>query len=256
MFYIDTHCHIDFDWFDEDRDQMLEKVEEANVKYLVNIGCEKKSNEKVKKNAERYQHVFFSTGIHPSDVEEADDSIFDQMKNYATHKKMVAIGEIGLDYFKYDNDRNTQKYFFEKAIEIAHELKKPIVVHNRDADQDMYDILKSAEIEKIGGVLHCFSSPVDVAEKMVDIGMHLSFTGNITFKNSKLTDSVKVVPMDKIMLETDSPFLTPHPNRGKRNDPSYIPLISEKVAEIKGLEVSDVMEKTTKNAIRFFKLDI
>jgi TatD DNase family protein len=256
MFYIDTHCHIDFDWFDEDRDQMLEKVKAANVNYLINIGCEKRSNEKVKKNSERYDNVFFSSGIHPSDVDEADDTVFDQMKEFSKNPKMVAIGEIGLDYFKYDNDRNKQKYFFEKAIETAHELNKPIVVHNREADQDMYDILKSSEIEKIGGVLHCFSSPVDVAEKMIDIGMHLSFTGNITFKNSKLSDSVRLVPLDRLMLETDSPFLTPHPNRGKRNDPSYIPVISDKVAEIRGITTKEVMESTTSNALKFFNLKI
>ena len=254
MYFIDTHCHIDFNSFDEDRDLIIEKAKQQNVNYLINIGCEKKSNQRVFENSLRYENVFFTSGIHPSDVDEADVTIFDQIKSFSKEVKMVAVGEIGLDYFKYDGNRHRQKEFFKKALNIAAEIKRPVVIHNRDADDDMADILKTNL--KTKAVLHCFASTPDFAKHMVDLGIFISFTGIITFKNSTYDEVVRKIPIEQIMLETDSPFLTPHPFRGKRNDPSYIPLIAEKIAELKNVSIEDVKRITTKNAINFFNLPL
>lgn len=254
MFYIDTHCHIDFDWFDEDRDDVVAKAKDNQVNYLINIGCESKSNKKVFDNSRKYNNVFFSAGIHPSDVDQSDESIFTEIEEYAKDEKMVAVGEIGLDYFKYDGDRNRQKSFFKQALNLASNLDKPVVIHNRSSDEDVHDIIKSDLNGK--AVLHCFASSAEYAKTMVDLGVHISFTGIITFKNSTYDDVVRTVPIEQLMLETDSPFLTPHPFRGKRNDPSHIPLIAEKVAELKQMSVEDVQRITTENAIRFFDLPI
>ncbi|MCB0279318.1 MAG: TatD family hydrolase [Calditrichaeota bacterium] len=252
MFFIDTHCHIDFDSFDNDRDQVVQKAREKDVHYLINIGCERLSNQKVLENSKRFENVYFSSGIHPSDVDQSDLTVFDQIEEFASQEKMVAVGEIGLDYFKYDGDRERQKTYFKKAIQLAAKLEKPIVVHNREADQDVAEILRN-EL-KTRAVLHCFASTAEFAREMVDLGIFISFTGIITFKNSTYDDVVKSVPIEQLMLETDSPFLTPHPFRGKRNDPSYIPLIAEKVASLKNMTIEDVQRKTTENAIRFFNL--
>lgn len=256
MFFIDTHCHIDFEWFDEDRDTIVQNAKDKNVQYMVNIGCETKSNIKVRKNSQTYENVFFTSGIHPSDVEEETDAVFDQIREFSKDKKMRAVGEIGLDYFKYDNDIEIQKSFFRKAIQVAHEVKRPIVVHDRDAHDDVYDILSEENVGDIGGVMHCFAGDAEYAKKVVDLGMHISFTGVVTFKNAKYDDIIEAVPMNRLMLETDSPFLTPHPHRGKRNEPSYIPLIAEKIASVKNLSIDEVMEQTTKNAIEFFGLPL
>ena len=255
-FYIDSHCHIDFDWFDEDRDDIVEKAKSANVQYLINIGCEKKSNINVRNNALKYDNVFFTSGIHPSDVMEADDTVFDQIKEFANDENMVAVGEIGLDYYKYDGDRDRQKQFFRTALKTAIELKKPVVIHNRDAHDDLEMVLKEENIDQIGGVMHCFAGTADYATRMVEMGLHISFTGNITFKNAKYDDVIAAIPMERILLETDSPFLTPHPHRGKRNDPSYIPLIAEKISDIKKIPVDVVRHLATENTIRLFNLPL
>ena len=256
MFFIDTHCHIDFEWFDEDRAEVVEKAKQENVKYLVNIGCETRSNIKVRTNSQTFENVFYTAGIHPSDVEEETDDIFQQIIDFSKDEKMVAVGEIGLDYYKYDNDRSVQKHFFKKAIETAHQINKPIVVHDRDAHEDVYTLLKDGNVSSIGGVMHCFGGDAAYAKEIIDLGMHISLTGVITFKNANYDEIIETIPMERLMLETDAPFLTPHPYRGKRNDPSYLPLIAEKIATVKGLSVEDVMTITTENAIKFFKLPI
>lgn len=256
MYYIDSHCHIDFDWFDEDRDDVIHRATESNVKYLINIGCEMESNMKVKANAEKYPNVFFTSGIHPSDVLDASDEVFQQITQFSSNEKMVAVGEIGLDYYKYDGDRDRQKYFFRTAIQTAKSLGKPVVIHNRDAHDDIEEILIDEQISEIGGVMHCFAGTAKYAQRMVAHGLHISFTGNITFKNAKYDDIIDAVPIDRILLETDSPFLTPHPHRGRRNEPAHIPLVAEKIANVKGLSLSEVQDITTKNTINLFKLPL
>lgn len=255
MFYIDSHCHIDFENFDEDRDAVVERAKAAGVHYLINIGCESKTNQKVFENSQNYKNVFFSSGIHPSDVEAESYAVFEQIRTFAKHKKMLAVGEIGLDYYKYDNDRALQKYFFEQAIDTAHELKKPIVIHNRDAHEDVYDILKEKQVSEIGGVMHCFAGSADYASSIIELGLHISLTGVITFKNADYDEIIRRIPIERLMLETDSPFLSPHPFRGKRNEPERIPLIAQKIADVKKVSLETVMEETTKNCISFFKME-
>lgn len=256
MFYIDSHCHIDFEWFNDDRDAVVDRAKAANVQYLVNIGCEVVSNEKVKQNSKTYPNVFFTSGIHPSDVDEANESVFEQIRAFSQDEKMVAVGEIGLDYFKYDGDRDRQKHFFRTALRLAAELKKPVVVHNRDSHDDIYAILKEENVGNFGGVMHCFAGNAEFATSIIELGMHISLTGNITFKNAKYDDIIEAIPIDRLMLETDSPFLTPHPHRGKRNEPANIPLIAQKIADVKAMSIQKVQEITTKNAIKFFNLQL
>lgn len=256
MYFIDSHCHIDFDWFDDDRDDVVRRAKDANVDILVNIGCEKKSNEKVRENSRKYSNVFFTAGIHPSDVDASDESVFEQIEAFSRDEKMVAVGEIGLDYFKYDGDRDRQRRFFSTAIRTAKAVGKPVVIHNRDSHDDMYEICKREAVGDVGGVMHCFAGTADYARSILDLGMHISLTGNITFKNAKYDEIIEAIPLERLMLETDSPFLTPHPHRGKRNEPAYIPLIAEKIAAVKGVSLEVVQKQTRKNTIEFFKLPL
>lgn len=253
-YYIDTHCHIDFDWFDEDREAVVERALRENVRLMINIGCDYASNERVRVNSQRWEAVYYAAGIHPSDVDGADDRVFAQIREYAQDEKMVAVGEIGLDYFKYDGDRQRQRDYFTRALQLAIEVNKPVVIHNRDSHTDLESILNEYAADLPGAVLHCFAGTPAFAERMIALGCHLSFTGNITFKNANYDPVLEVTPIDRIMLETDSPFLTPHPFRGKRNEPARLPLIAEKIASVKEMSVANVQSTTTATAMRFFRL--
>ncbi len=253
---IDTHAHIDTDKFDNDRNEVIERAMEAGVKKIIIPAISFKDFDNLEKVAYSYPNVFYGVGIHPHNANEYSASVENDILNRALREKVVAIGEIGIDYYYDFSPKDTQKSVFRKQIQIAKKLNLPIIVHNREADEDILDIINSEQNGNLNGVLHCFSSSLEVMYKAIDLGFHISFTGNITFKNSLLDEVVKSVPNDKFMIETDSPYITPVPYRGKRNEPAFIKFIAERVSILKNISIEEVVKLSTENASKLFRLFI
>ena len=250
---IDTHAHYDDSAFDDDRDSLLNDIFSRSVKNIITIGCSVDSSKKAIELSEKYPNMYSSVGVHPSDCIDLPDNYIDELRKLSQHNKVVAIGEIGLDYHYEGYDREKQIDCFIKQTELAAELNLPIIVHSREATKDTLDILCKY---KPTGVVHCFSGSLETARTILDLGMMISFTGVLTFKNSKKAVEVcKEVPLDRLMLETDSPYMAPVPHRGKRNNSSYTIHVAEKVAEIKNMTTEEVIEICNSNAEKFFKLN-
>ena len=220
---IDTHCHLDFSEFDSDRELVIERAKKAGVNYIINIGSSFDGSQKSVDLATKYDGIFASIGIHPHHAEEVTEPIFTEIKKLTENKKVVAIGEVGLDYFKSPSPPENQKNLFIKFIELAKKRKLPLVIHSREASRDTLDILKNEYNKPIPGVMHCFSGDRKVLDEVIELGLYVSFTCNLTFKNAKnLREIAKTVPPERLLLETDAPFLAPQTYRGKRNEPAYI----------------------------------
>lgn len=254
--FVDTHTHLDFDAFDEDREKVIQRAIENQVLAIITIGTDLETSKQAILLAEKYASIYASVGIHPSDCAGAKDKDFDFIKELAAHEKVVAIGEIGLDYYHMHAEKEMQAKAFEKQIRIARELNLPMIIHNRDSHTDMLEILNNEGIKEIGGVMHSFSGDLDFLDKIIALNMHVSFTGNITFKKSTSNELVKKAPVENMLLETDCPFLTPVPLRGKRNEPAFIVHTAKKIAEIKEIELELLGKITSENAKSLFKLDI
>lgn len=254
--FVDTHCHIDDEKFN-DAKIVVDEFVAANVDFAINMGCNVKSSQNGLILSEKYPQIYFGAGFHPSDEKDFNVETEREIVKMAEHKKCVAIGEIGLDYYWQPFDKERQKACFIRQIELANELKLPVSIHCREATEDMVKILKSHEL-KFGGVMHCFSGSVETAEILLKLGLYISFGGTLTFKNARnLIDVAKIVPLNRCLTETDSPYLAPTPYRGSINSPKYIPLIAEKMAEIKGLGVAEVAEQVKINAkTLFYKITI
>lgn len=251
---IDTHAHLDFEEYKDDFNSVLKKIHEADVKKVIIPGVEPCGFDNII-NFLEIDGIFGALGVHPSCIETWDDNVGEQIKNLAKHPKIVAIGEIGLDYHYDKENSDIQKEIFIKQIELAKELHLPIIVHDRDAHGDTLDILKQTNAKEVGVVLHCFSGSVEFAQECIKEGFLISLGGVITFKNAKKPQEVATqIGLEHIMLETDSPYLTPEPYRGKTNTPAYIPFVAQKIAELKNISVEEVSNITTQNAIRFFGL--
>lgn len=252
---IDTHAHLDDTRFDGDRDAMIARAREAGVGTFVTIGCDLATSRAAIELAERYPFVYATVGVHPHEAKQIGDSWYDDLRRLAQHKKVVAYGEIGLDYHYNHSPPRLQRERFREQIVLAKDLRLPIVVHTREAQGDTIAILKEENAGDVGGVFHCFSGDSWLAKDALDLGFLLSFSGVITFQNATmLRDIVKTVPKDRILVETDSPYLTPAPHRGKRNEPAYVRLVAEKIAALQGMTTDEVAELTTKNAHRVFKI--
>ena len=248
----DTHCHVDFSQFDEDRDAMFERMALERVDYAVVVAVEYDHIDALKSLAESRENIWFSVGIHPNHEVEHEPTI-DWLRSVAQHPKCVAIGETGMDFFRHRVEPELQESRFRTHIAAAQQLGKPVIVHNRDADEASIRILKDAEIQKCGGIMHCFSSNWPVAKEALDIGMHISFSGNVTFKrNEELREAARHVPLDRLLVETDAPFLAPVPHRGKRNEPAYVRHVAECIAGVKGISMEELSEATTRNAFELF----
>lgn len=252
--YVDTHCHLDDDKLKYDLDKVVADFHAAGVNIAINIGCDVKSSEVVKNQAEKYDGVYFAAGIHPSDVKDANLSDIDKIAELLSNVKCVAVGEIGLDYYWDKSFNDKQKEFFVRQIELANSVKLPINVHVRDAYGDAVEILKEHKRElSHGGVMHCFSGSVETAKELLDLGLYISFGGTLTFKNSKKAVEVaKIVPKDRILTETDSPYLAPEPLRGTVNSPKNIPFVVEKLAEIRGETQEETARAVYENTLRLF----
>ena len=251
----DTHAHYDDRQFDPDREELLSSMRENNVGYIVNAGCSIESTVRGIALAEKYDFMYATAGIHPNCGNDMTEEGFLQIKSLAKHPKIRAIGEIGLDYYWDKVEKEVQKEAFSRQIAIAGELSLPFVIHTRDACKDTLDILKS-EYKGGGALMHCFSESRETAKIVLDMGIKIAIGGTVTFKNNVRTvEAVKYIPLDCLMIETDAPYLSPVPNRGKRNSSLNIHYTAEKIAEIKGVSPELVEEITTKNAKAFYNID-
>ncbi len=247
---IDTHAHYDDRQFESDFEQLMDEMRQNGVEKIITCGVTLEDSEKVLKMCEKYDILYAAVGIYPHETHKSEFDA-EKLEQLAKHKKCVAIGEIGLDYFYDDSPRDTQIEVLKRQIEVANELNLPITFHDRDAHQDSLEILKKY---KPKGVVHCYSGSVEMAKEIVKIGMSLGIGGVLTFKNARvLPDVVREIPLEKIVLETDAPYMAPVPFRGKRNRSDYIIHIAERVAEIKGMSTSQVLEITNNNAKEIFK---
>jgi len=251
----DTHAHYDDDAFNEDRDTIIDKLQTQGVGAVVNIGASMKSSEQAICLANKYSFFYAAIGVHPDEVGSLTEKDMEWLLEKTANKKVVAIGEIGLDYFRDNSEKEIQEKWFQKQIEIARKVKLPMIIHSRDAAKDTIDILKKEEAEKIGGIIHCYSYSKEMAKEYLDLGFYFGIGGVVTFKNAKkLKEVVMYLPIENILLETDAPYLAPVPFRGKRNESSYLTYVAEEIANIKGLSRDIVIEKTEENAKKIYQL--
>jgi TatD DNase family protein len=262
---VDTHCHLNFDLFDEDRDQTLARARQAGVERIVNPGVDLETSQSAVQLAARYPQVYAAVGVHPNDIQDWDERLLDQLKELAGKPKVVAIGEIGLDYYRDESPHDLQKKVFWQQLELAAALDLPVIIHSRNASAenpqailDILDILEKWQAQQVEhpsplGVLHSFSSDFEAARKAIKLNFLIGITGPVTFRNApELRQLVKALPLETIVVETDAPFLTPHPYRGKRNEPGFVKLVADKIAEIHNLPFEEVANITKRNAGRLF----
>lgn len=251
MKLVDTHCHLDNEKFDEDRLEVIERIKE-NLEFCVNIGYDLASSKKSLELAKEYDFIYAVIGVHPIDIAEYSEEVEKELEILGKNPKVVAIGEIGLDYHWMTEPKEIQQERFKSQLELAERLNKPVVIHTRDAMEDTVNILK--EYPNITGVIHCYPGSLETAKQLVD-RFYLGIGGTLTFKNSKkAVEVVKDIPLDRIVIETDCPYLTPEPFRGKRNEPIYVEYVAKKIAEIKEISVEDVTKTTTENAKKLYRI--
>lgn len=251
----DTHAHYDDERFDEDRDALLRSMKDAGIGNIVNIGANMASSKRSLDLAAEYDFMYAAVGVHPSDCAELDDEKIEKLKEMSSFPKCVAIGEIGLDYYWPEPEHELQKKWFKRQIALAREVELPIIVHSRDAAADTVDILKSENAGELGGVVHCFSYSKEIAEECVKMGFYIGIGGVLTFKNGrKMKEVAEVIPIEKIILETDCPYLAPEPFRGKRNSSLYLPYVVSAMAQIKGISEEEVISITEANAREMYRL--
>ncbi len=256
--FIDTHCHLDMPAYHEDLEQVISEAFTNRIERIVTIGIDLPSSRDAVSLARKYKQVFATIGIHPHDVDNLQSCHYAELeKLYMSHSNyIVGFGEIGLDYVKLHSTPSKQREHFRKQLDLAHALKLPIVVHNRDADNDTLKLLSESKPLDYGGIMHCFSGDTAFAKKVLDLGMLISIPGIVTFKNAKmLQEVVREIPLTSMVLETDGPFLAPHPFRGKRNEPSYLLYTAEKIAELRQIDIEQVSRQTTVNAENLFKFN-
>lgn len=253
--FIDTHSHVDFEEIQADFDAVLSKCAEVGVEKVIIPGVTQEDTSRVIALAEKYDNLYAMVGIHPSEAQKWNDTSYDYFKKLATHPKVVGIGEIGLDYYWDKSFIDIQQDILRKQIELAKEVKKPICIHDRDAHADTLKILRETNAIEVGVVLHCFSGSVEFMRECIKEGFYIALGGVVTFKNAvKPQEVAREVPLERLFLETDAPYLTPTPHRGETNFPYYIPLIAEHIAKLKGITIDEVAEITTKNAKEFWKI--
>ncbi len=251
--YFDTHAHLDDAKFQEDREVVLEKIKKAGVSFVVNIGADMESSKASVELSSQHDFIYAAVGVHPYDAERMTEEDLTELEALSQNEKVLAIGEIGLDYHYEDADREKQKEWFYRQIKLAEKLNLPYIVHNRDAHADCLAVIRKAGYYR--GVMHCYSGSAEMVPELIDMGFYLSFAGPVTFKNGRRAkEAVKVVHLDKILIETDSPYLTPEPFRGTRNDSSMVPYVAKQIAELRGKTEEEIAKITMENGKRFFGL--
>lgn len=252
----DTHAHYDDEAFDADRESLLESLAENGIEAIVNISSDLKSIEDTLTLTRRYPQVYGAAGIHPCSTGELNEESFQTIRRAALEPAMAAIGEIGLDYYWDDPERDIQKKWFERQLELAREIKRPVVIHSREAAKDTLEIMKAHHSAEIGGVIHCFSYGTEMAREYLNMGFYLGIGGVLTFQNAKkLKEVATYAPLDRLVLETDCPYLAPVPYRGKRNCSVYLKYVVKALADIKGLTQQEIIRATNRNAKALYRLD-
>lgn len=252
----DTHAHYDDEAFDDDRRDLLTHMREKGIEYIVNAGSDIESIRKTLELTEQYPFVYGAAGVHPSETAELTSKDMEWIREIAGREKIVAIGEIGLDYYWPEPDREVQKKWFKEQLKLAEETGLPVIIHSRDAAADTLEILKEWDVHKTKGVIHCFSYTWEIAREYLNMDYYFGIGGVLTFKNARrLKEAVMHIPMEKILLETDCPYLAPEPYRGKRNQSEYIFYVAEQLAEIKKISSEEVLEITRNNAKKFYEIE-
>lgn len=252
----DTHVHLNAEQFDEDLEEVLSRAMEAGVGKMVVVGFDRPTINRAMELIGQYDFLYAAIGWHPVDAIDMNDEDLAWIEDLSQHPKVVAIGEMGLDYHWDKSPKDVQKEVFRKQIQLAKKVKLPIVIHNREATQDIVDILREEGAEEVGGIMHCFSGSPEIAQECVEMNFYISLGGPVTFKNAKKPKEVaKEIPLEKLLIETDCPYLAPHPYRGKRNEPAYVKLVAEQIAELKEVSLEEVEKITTENAIKLFNIN-
>jgi TatD DNase family protein len=252
----DTHAHLNAEQYNDDLTEVIDRALAAGVSHMVVVGFDRPTIKKAIELAERYDFLYASVGWHPVDAVDMTDEDLVWLEELAGHPRVVALGEMGLDYYWDKSPKDIQKEVFRKQIQLARKVKLPIIIHNRDATHDIIEILKEEKAEEVGGIMHCFSGSPETAMECIKMNFLISLGGPVTFKNAKQPKKVaEMVPLEKLLIETDCPYLTPHPYRGKRNEPSYVKLVAEQIAELKGISYEEVCRQTTENAKILFDIN-
>ncbi|WZL73441.1 TatD family hydrolase [Clostridiaceae bacterium 35-E11] len=251
----DSHAHLDDARFDKDREQILKNAKENGITYIMNPGADFETSVKAVELASQYDMVYAAVGVHPHDAKDMDEMTLALLKGLAKKPKVKAIGEIGLDYHYDHSPRDIQKEWFKRQIQLAKTIALPIIIHDREANEDVMRILKKEKAFDTGVVLHCYSGSAELAKQYTKLGAYISIAGPLTYKNARKTvEVVDTIPLEYLFIETDSPYLTPMPHRGKRNEMAYVRYVAEKIAEIKKCSLEEVAYQTTENAKRFFRI--
>ncbi len=254
--FIDTHVHLNADQYEEDLQEVINRALEAKVEKMVVIGFDRKTIERTMELIEQYDFIYGVIGWHPVDAIDCTQEDLEWIEELAAHPKIVGIGETGLDYYWDKSPKDVQQVIFRKQIQLAQKINLPIIIHNRDATGDVVKILREENAASVGGVMHCFSGSVETARECIAMNFMISLGGPVTFKNARLPKEVATeIPLEHLMIETDAPYLAPHPYRGKRNEPAFVPLVAEEIARLKGLTIEEIAQATTDNAKNFFGID-
>lgn len=254
--FIDTHVHLNADQYEEDVVEVINRALEVGVSKMVVVGFDRKTIEKAMALAEQYPFIYAVVGWHPVDAIDCTEEDLQWIESLAAHPKVVGIGETGLDYYWDKSPKEVQQEIFRKQIQLAKKVDLPIIIHNRDATVDVVRILEEEDAKAVGGIMHCFGGSVEVAVQCIEMNFLISLGGPVTFKNAKAPKKVAAeIPLEKLLIETDAPYLTPHPHRGKRNEPFYVTLVAEEIARIKELPIEEVASVTTENALKLFRID-
>ncbi|MEI7474919.1 MAG: TatD family hydrolase [bacterium] len=250
---IDTHAHLDFEDLSKNLDEIIKNCEINGIERVIIPGVTIKDTYKIIELIDKYDFLYGAVGLHPSDAKDWDDNSYETLKEYAKHDKVIAIGETGLDYYWDKTFNEQQQFVFKEHIRLSKELKLPLIVHDREAHGDVLKIIKETNAKEIGGVMHCFSGSAEFALECIKENFYIALGGPVTFKNAKQPKEVaKIIPIDKLVLETDSPFLAPQPFRGKTNDPSKVRLVAEEIADLRGITLKELSESTFNNSIKLF----
>jgi len=251
----DTHVHLNVDQFIEDREETINRALEAGVTKMVVVGFDEETIRLAIEIAETYDFVYAAVGWHPVDAIDYKESHLEWIEELTKHEKVVALGEMGLDYYWDTSPKDIQADVFRKQIHLAKKVNMPIIIHNREATADIIKILQEENAAEVGGIMHCYSATREELQACLEMNFYISLAGPVTFKNAKEVKEVaKVVPLDRLLIETDAPYLAPHPYRGKRNEPAYVKLVAEEIARLREMSLEDVSRITTENALKIFRL--
>ncbi|MFC5543244.1 MAG: TatD family hydrolase [Bacilli bacterium] len=255
--FIDTHVHLNADQFQEDLQEVIDRAHAAKVEKMIVVGFDRKTIERAMELVEKYESLYAVIGWHPVDAIDCTEEDLAWIEELTHHPKVVGIGETGLDYHWDKSPKEIQQELFRKQIRLAQKTNLPIIIHNREATGDVVRILREENAKTVGGIMHCFSGSVETALECIKMNFMISLGGPVTFKNARMPKKVaKEIPLEHLLIETDAPYLAPHPYRGKRNEPSLVPLVAEEIARLKEIPVEEVAKATTENAKKLFKLDV